>query len=135
MFTNGNAKFLFLVLLSVGIFGEFWEWMDEWASHEAPYRYAAAFYHFTFQELLRVFPLIKNAVAGSGITPFQNLNWVLGIILMLVAIGGSIKGGVIAHRYLVDKQVHKKVYYGYLAPFALSCVLFMGSIATSWLFA
>lgn len=135
MFTNGNAKFLFMVLLAIGIFGEIWEWMDEWTLHESPYRYAAAFYHFTFQEIIRLYPSIWNAVHNSEVTPFRNLNGLLGLAVMLVAVWWSIKGGLVTHKYLVDKQIHKTVYFGYLAPFVLSGVLFLGGMATSWLFA
>ncbi|MGK4306529.1 hypothetical protein ACSMFS_22315 [Shewanella xiamenensis] len=135
MFTNGNAKALFIVLVSVGICGEIWEWMDEWSLHETPYRYFAAFYHFTFQEFVRLYPSIWNAVHDSAITPYRNLNGVLGLVLMLAVLLLTFTWGMKGHKYLVEKQMHKTVYLGYLAPFVASCVIFVGSIATSWLFA
>lgn len=135
MFTNGNAKALFIVLLSVGICGQIWEWMDDWSHHEFPYRYAAAFYHFTFQAPARLYPSIWNAVHDSALTPYKNFNGVLGLVLMLLALWGTFKGGRVVHKYLVEKQIHKTVYLGYLVPFVASCAIFVGSIATSWLFA
>ncbi|MGI2002077.1 hypothetical protein [Shewanella frigidimarina] len=126
-------KFIFPLMALVAV-GEFWQWLDKWQQHDMPYKLIAGFYHFTFQEVIRFFPKIWNGIENSSLTPYINLNWTLGLILMLMSIYFVAKMAIHIRQVLVIKGVLNKAYIAYLLPLAIAITFYFLSVFLSWLF-
>jgi hypothetical protein len=127
-------KKIIVFLVITGLLGELWQWMNEWQLHEMPYQFIAGFYHFTFQEVIRFFPKIWNFIHYSSITPFENLNWILGFIVMLLALLFFYQCFYNFNTYMVKNGVSKKVYVGYFIPLISAATIYLASGFLGWLF-
>lgn len=130
---GGNGLF-FLAAFGALFFAVFWIWekINNYAALSLPYKYIAVFYFVTIAVPLKFVGTIYSSVTAPGLTPWPNINLILGVALVV---------SYLASIFYALRFVSKKIEDGagalagiFILPAVFGLLWFVGAAILHWLF-